>query len=1292
MKDNTRDRFINYIGPEDSLAGYTRSYKLVLFRALFLLMDVTGKAAVPAVVDFFINFYKRRAEKGLITDKNVVDCIENIGSCTYEQALKVILDNPYHYIHEAGFLNLQDLDYFVFPKELMQGLSAFEISQMPSFFEAKLKLYYERIDDPKGYAEKQMLKSMEALEKAIVKRGKYISFLKKRYFVPLETDRNTIAEIAQERRMSEKEYQHFLAGCDFSAPKATTDETIIEFFEKNKTENGQVFVPADPHDQWIRAFAKRNHMSMNELAELYGYSYFEIRNNKPEKKEKIKSSTPEVHVQNRTRSPKDEIREINLSLFLKKVCAIPKAKRPFPLPCDDAEFDARAMRLNNRAEKELKKNKYISDIRIDEDEYQLLRAYLYYAISYLVTNNRIAGFSLFVTAVVHVAVKVYAHGNFWGNFFKEVGLYNKPQYQAVVGKNFSEICDQYNKTIIDKSEYVQNILLHCYISDYYAPNYFEFLYRFYDLDIDRDIERLSPKNGGKEIMDALMDSICSEVGGRAYMLAQHISQAMAANPKGARTRVRNHLKKLDRFFWNYDYKVTTNHRIYNLMQDWIHENKEITDIYKSRGIYGKKSTRAFSYPYVFFDESVDSLKVVIPSQSIKKENNSDVYWAISDAEELKIPCQLIESVVGYKIQETSFVIPWKNALKAYRIQLVNGAGQIIKSFPIRETDVRFFDNNGYQINSNNLKVGDVVSVSKSSVLSSALYDRRNIDDIIISYFQLEYEDIIKLPNGNAVIVGKEVIENGLIGKGLVEGVTCRIDDEPCSLYNHTPHFAIRLAPNKVSGTAVSVNGQRNKLEDIDAVQFSIDDRTGDIGYFIDLAQFVNGKNGKYQIEIDIPGSIKRGWSFICIEGFSIQYEQAPYVFEPRATVTLNDFVEVNSINPACSRISRSNSYQFEIEEVGRYLDFSITVDNVQADISAPVPALFIKQEDGTWTSKRPPAIWHKDLPDAIDLAVPYHKIELSIDESDDEVRTIEYRKNNGEDFIHCDLVKFKSYLSGDSAKSIRLKFGSVEETELYNVIIHSRIITMQLLGNYEENELYINSTIMGKATYFADLRRSGTIIAEKVLLSDGDAAVPYEIENDEYEVEFFEAEDDESGFGYSYYSIGKYKQHLLNPHDMSTRNIKIIRIESKDDPNGILPLNFEYYIENLQKTREKNVYDGMMVVEKTSLFQLAAFRVRVYFENIKDPSAIWVEFYEDEESSQGFLYDTKRHAFLQEENSMLNKKACYVRYTALYDDEYQFRVEFCDRKRSNYNAMPKVFELHESSFNSFFAADIRRNK
>ena len=70
--------FLKYIGAEDSLAGYSRSYKLVLYKVFFSLMDSDGIASGYKVAESFRNFYVDRVRQGLKADMNVDYRIENI--------------------------------------------------------------------------------------------------------------------------------------------------------------------------------------------------------------------------------------------------------------------------------------------------------------------------------------------------------------------------------------------------------------------------------------------------------------------------------------------------------------------------------------------------------------------------------------------------------------------------------------------------------------------------------------------------------------------------------------------------------------------------------------------------------------------------------------------------------------------------------------------------------------------------------------------------------------------------------------------------------------------------------------------------------------------------------------------------------------------------------------------------------------------------------------------------------------------------------------------------------------
>ena len=55
-----KEDFFRYLGPPESLAGYTRSYKLVFLTALIDHMDSNGKAPAEAVAGSFLLFYRER--------------------------------------------------------------------------------------------------------------------------------------------------------------------------------------------------------------------------------------------------------------------------------------------------------------------------------------------------------------------------------------------------------------------------------------------------------------------------------------------------------------------------------------------------------------------------------------------------------------------------------------------------------------------------------------------------------------------------------------------------------------------------------------------------------------------------------------------------------------------------------------------------------------------------------------------------------------------------------------------------------------------------------------------------------------------------------------------------------------------------------------------------------------------------------------------------------------------------------------------------------------------------------
>ncbi len=145
----TKEDLFNYIGKEDSVYGYSRSYKLVLFRILFTDLWEYKRSYVYDVAAQFKDFYVKRINEGKIPDKDVDERIEKADQSSLSDILEIIKINPYKHINANGFLEImmdEKGEYFSFPLEIVQDLTRYEILSMIYRLYKKLSLYFSKID------------------------------------------------------------------------------------------------------------------------------------------------------------------------------------------------------------------------------------------------------------------------------------------------------------------------------------------------------------------------------------------------------------------------------------------------------------------------------------------------------------------------------------------------------------------------------------------------------------------------------------------------------------------------------------------------------------------------------------------------------------------------------------------------------------------------------------------------------------------------------------------------------------------------------------------------------------------------------------------------------------------------------------------------------------------------------------------------------------------------------------------------------------------------------------------
>lgn len=71
--------------------------------------------------------------------------------------------------------------------------------------------------------------------------------------------------------MTHDEYAQFLGYSGYLSKKdINIDHRFIEFFENNMIDD-EVYISSDPSNQWIKSFASRNKMTIDEFVEFYGY-------------------------------------------------------------------------------------------------------------------------------------------------------------------------------------------------------------------------------------------------------------------------------------------------------------------------------------------------------------------------------------------------------------------------------------------------------------------------------------------------------------------------------------------------------------------------------------------------------------------------------------------------------------------------------------------------------------------------------------------------------------------------------------------------------------------------------------------------------------------------------------------------------------------------------------------------------------------------------------------------------------------------------------------------------------
>lgn len=943
-------------------------------------------------------------------------------------------------------------------------------------------------------------------------------------------------------------------------------------------------------------------------------------------------------------------------------------------------------RLERRIKKEFVKKKLIGDIIIKENEYELLVAYfkskcevLFKSYTYRIKDP------VFATAVVQIGIRYY-DGKLWPHVASILGLKSFNQkHRESIGTSFIATLSSYNKVLTNKQEYVKNILMHGFVSNYYAYEMFDFLFKYYNLDLERDIRR-----NNKEMMDGLIETIQkSDNTNRTYLLVKQTADAIGINSRGGKIRIRWLLRLIDKCFWEQITPSNPVSRISILFNKWQEISEEFKFQYnKYNSCTLEKGKKSFSSPYLKSDYRNNRFELVLPTQLIKFEYDSDIKWIIS-VNECKnvLRTSIYQAVTGYKTVPVEINIANIEIFNEIECGLYCGDNRI-RVFKINSDCIRFFDIDGDSLNPNTgLPKGEVYAFTRADEIpkSEALIEIEVIGNLLRSFFEFEYGDIVRLPDGKPISIGKK-IDEGLLYRKSVAGCYTLKDENQIPIYSFPPSIMLKIRESSSIGTLIVINGNRYRLFDSETTIVDLKDRKDEKGYITNLGDLGCKAEGTYTVYIDVPNDrTTRLWTFALINGFGYEFEESPYVFRSKGTIKFNGDISVESQDLYIEeKNSDENSYNFKIVPEVDDLHFVYKTSKESIDLYFEIPTFKWSFDSKEWNVDKPSDIWHSKFPSKVYIKYPTDRLTLSIDEeleiSDNQGNNVICNKSKTKGNFECNTIRFKSWFGREKAKRIIYIDFIKNRTEFIGVITKSTIVSQILKGDFQSKRLIGEFEIVGYANYYADiiLLESNKTIREKVPIIDGMFEFFDELESGLYKVAIFEDEEDETGFGiYNYLPLGEFEHDIINPYNLNGKNIALKHFKKSAKGAGEYFFSCRYVICNLKKIEEmqNSVYVGMLMIKTFSDNSPICYKVRVEFISINELRQIYLTFFDGYDYLE-FLYDYIRRIIVKDEEIGLSRAIKYRRYEPLYSGDYYYTIEFTNDIPNNY-ILPSDYSLPE---------------
>lgn len=915
--------------------------------------------------------------------------------------------------------------------------------------------------------------------------------------------------------------------------------------------------------------------------------------------------------------------------------------------------------LKRKIDGKYHKARLLGDIPISEQEYELLLEYFKDKGKKYILDQFPEVDQLYSIILVQIGIRYY-DGGFWPHVSQILGLRSlSPQQQHNLAVPFITTLKKYGKEIVNEHEYVNTILMHGFVSTHYVKNLLDFLYRFYSIDIQRDLK----SDVFKPALDFLIDVIQKQEeddhsqSNRSYILRkQTIDGIKHSSKRSIAMRFRWLLRTIDKYWFGEVVNRNSSSRLIREVANWFDTSPLKKDASKATSSERKRGEQRSSAPFIRYNYKTNTFTLIIPGQSFIARNNESLTLTVTiNGNEYHPKFELSE--VSTLLRTTEVVMPIFNGDIYGEIKVAFITNREERSFIVTCGDpIVFFDSRYYSTHVYNKKqiiqagVMYAFMLGKTDLKVFGAYESETLGDVKRLSLNLGVYDYIVL-NGKKLYTIKASVENGLSSRGLVDLAT----SSGLQIYKDKPLLFIRTTETKMNGGAVVLHSKKYRLTDLDP---TIAERfpDGSLQAILNLQNLIDHA-GEYRIMVDIPGYEVRKYQFVYLPEFDYSFENSPFIFVNQG------FISFTKKEVKGNYERELGVYKFEIDETLEDLNFNLTVDSQDYPITIQAPIFKWSRNNAEYTTAAPDPLWHGAFPYAFDVLFNepfriviegYHEDEWNIEPS-----------QIGQGKYHCDLTKFKTWFMDSETSPVQVVIEYRGKTYPFAEVYTKTEITSMSALSYDEERHCITGYFERfgmDALYLSVIHvQTGTELCTHLPLNEDSFSIDAKDLAGDYSIEFFVKR---KGFGNTYTSIYKALNRLVT-NNLEGLCFSIVGHYGKERYQ-VERYTFPHRIVNVQKV-DKDIYVGNLkkvvrtvINSEYQLVTLDVCEVKIWILGVDkvgwQANLMIVSDYEGEEDNQSFLYDRAQKELVVDENPNLTPKQRYVKYADLTDRTFDLML------------------------------------